>query len=101
MQSSSDTLAAYIIGFNVIKLKFLINNNSSSSNSILLKGILFFKASSHFFKTSYSAKASFSFVVWAFFSIFTKRLLAISKTERINSTLMISISLIGSVLPST
>ena len=77
----------------------MIECSSSSLNSIWRSGIFFSKASFDLDKAETSIKASLSFVVSAFFFILSNLFSIISKSANINSTLMISISLIGSVLP--
>ena len=84
-----------------MKLKFFIIFNSSSSKSIKRIGISCSKFSRIFFKVLTSFIASLSLVVSAFFSCFNILLVTISKSARINSVLIISTSLIGSVAPST
>ena len=85
----------------VNKLNDFITFSSSSVYSNLLAGISFSKASFIFFINSSSNNASLSFVDIAFFSILPILELITSKSANINSRFIISISLIGSVLPST
>ena len=75
--------------------------NSSSSNSSFLAGIFFSKFS--FIRRSklYSIKSSLFFEVCAFLAILLILLSIISKSEKISSKLMTSISRIGSTFPST
>ena len=90
-----------MIGFMVKKLKFFRIFLSSLSNDILLSGVFASKAVLHFFKTFTSSKASLSFVVTAFFSIFSILLFITSKSASTNSIFITSISPIGSTLPVT
>ena len=99
--SSSFTLAAYIRGFKVIKLKGRITNFSSSLNSTLLKGIFCSKLVLALERIFTSNTASLSLVVSAFLVILFKRFSIISKSASISSTLIISMSRIGSHFPST
>ena len=99
--SSSKILATYIRGFKVIKLNGFNIKSSSSSNSRSLKGWFFNKNSFAFFNVSTSFNATLSFVVSAFFAIFSIRFSIISKSANINSMFMIYISLVGSTPPST
>ena len=74
---------------------------SSSFKSKERIGLFCIKASTHLFKVSYSKTVFFSFVVWAFFAILSNLFWAISKSAKTSSTLIISISSTGSILPET
>ena len=99
--SFSFMFAKYIIGLLVNKLKGFIIFSSSFVNFNLLTGISLVSASFITFNIASSCNASLSFVVCAFFSIFDILFCTISKSARVNSIFIISISLIGSAFPST
>ena len=90
-----------MIGFKVRKLKDLIADNSSSVKSTDLKDIPFSRFSFAFSNAFSSNKSFLSFVVLAFFPTFSNLLLTISKSAIVYSKFIVSISLIGSIFPST
>src|SRR5690625_3190893 len=98
--SSSLTLAAY-------RIDLLVNNESwftyficSSVNSNARAGFSASRPSFNLAITSNSATASFSFCL-ASFSVRSYLLFTVSKSDKINSRLIISISSIGSIFPET
>ena len=98
--SSSDMLQAYKTGFEVIKNKLFTKASSSSVASKVLAGLFASKWAFNLSITSYSNLAVLSpdltnFIV---FSILLSRT---SKSAKISSKFIVSISLIGSTEPST
>ncbi len=91
---------AYNTGLEVIKKRDLTNSSSSSVNSKVLTGILSSKCFLIFSIIAYSTFAVLSPERTSFID-FSILLSSTSKSEKINSKLIVSISLIGDTDPST
>ena len=89
------------MGFNVIKQNDFNRSSSSSFKSIVLNDLFWSRAPSHFLRVSNSNKSFLSLLDSHFLAILPILFWIISKSDIINSTLIISISLIGSTPPST
>ena len=98
-KSSSETLAAYITGFEVNKFKLFTNSCSSSVKSIVLTDLLSAKVAAIAFNISNSPASDLS--DFKALVVLTILLSNISISDNINSKFIVSISLSGSTEPST